>query len=145
MTGKPEAVPRTLLLGVALTAATTLMLELLLTRVFDVVLLPSRAYMVITSAVFAYGLAGLYVTVRPLPETQSLDRLAARLTLLLAAASVLLLPAINIIPFSDLAFGRASFNEAVAFIAVYVALVGGRVRRRTVHRASARARVPPAC
>lgn len=123
VTGTSTAVPRTLLLGVALTAATTLMLELLLTRVFDVVLLPNMAYMVITCAVFAYGLAGLYVTVRPLPEGQSVDRVAARLTLLVALASVLLLPAINIIPFEGLPFGRASWKEGVAFTAVYVALV----------------------
>jgi hypothetical protein len=108
------AMPRTLLLGVALTAATTLMLELLLTRVFDVVLLPSIAYMVITCAVFAYGLAGLYVTVRPLPEEQGVDQVAARFTLLVALASVLLLPAINIIPFERRFGNTVSWSSAAA-------------------------------
>jgi hypothetical protein len=117
-------VPRTLLLGVALIAATTLMLELLLTRVFDVVLLPNTAYMVITCAVFAYGLAGLYVTVRPFPEQLSVDRVAAVLTLLVAGTSVLLLPAVNIIPFKGLPFNQGSWKrELVSFIAVYAALV----------------------
>src|SRR5262249_52237104 len=98
-TETPATVRPTLLLGMALTAATALMLELLLTRVFDVAWVRNMAYMVITCAVFAYGLAGLYVTVRPLPEGQGVDRAAAKLTLLVALASVLLLPAINLIPF----------------------------------------------
>jgi hypothetical protein len=123
-TGSSPAVSRTLLLGVALIAATTLMLELLLTRVFDVVLLPNTAYMVITCAVFAYGLAGLYVTVRPFPEQLSVDRVAAVLTLLVAGTSVLLLPAVNIIPFKGLPFNQGSWKrELVSFIAVYAALV----------------------
>jgi len=123
-TGSSPAVPRTLLLGVALIAATTLMLELLLTRVFDVVLLPNTAYMVITCAVFAYGLAGLYVTVRPFPEQLSVDRVAAVLTLLAGGTSVLLLPAINAIPFKGLPFNQGSWKrELVSFIAVYAALV----------------------
>ncbi len=122
VTAESEPVPGPLLLAVALTAATTLMLELLLTRVFDVVLLPNMAYMVITSAVFAYGLAGLYRTVRPLPDRESLHRAVARLTLLVATSSVLLLPMINILPFHSL-FGAASIKEAVALGALYLALV----------------------
>ena len=40
-------------------AAATLMLELLLTRVFDVILTPNLAYMVIACALFSFGLAGV--------------------------------------------------------------------------------------
>ena len=47
---------RRLALGISLTALVTLVLELALTRVFDVILTPNLAYMVITCAVFAFGL-----------------------------------------------------------------------------------------
>src|SRR6187397_2053604 len=46
-------------------AAATLMLELVLTRVFDVILNPNMAYMVIACALFSFGLAGVYVTLQP--------------------------------------------------------------------------------
>jgi len=49
---------RRLSFGVLLIALSTLMLELMLTRVFDVVLVPNLAYFVVTAAVFAFGLAG---------------------------------------------------------------------------------------
>ena len=43
-----------------LTALTTLMLELALTRVFDVILTPNMAYMVIACTLFSFGLKGTY-------------------------------------------------------------------------------------
>ena len=55
-------------------AAATLMLELLLTRVFDVILTPNLAYMVIACALFSFGLAGVYVTLRPPRDTAHLPR-----------------------------------------------------------------------
>ena len=52
--------------GLFLISLTTLMMELLLTRVFDVILYPNMAYMVITCALFSFGLAGIYLSLRPL-------------------------------------------------------------------------------
>ena len=49
-------------------ALTTLLSELVLTRVFDVILQPNLAYMVITIALFSFGLAGVYTTLKPIQE-----------------------------------------------------------------------------
>jgi hypothetical protein len=57
---------RRLSFGVLLIALSTLMLELMLTHVFDLVLAPNLAYFVVTSAVFAFGLAGIFATLRPI-------------------------------------------------------------------------------
>ena len=64
---------RTTQLALFLVAATTLILELLLTRAFDVILTPNLAYMVIACAMFSFGLAGIYIAVRPISEGTDLD------------------------------------------------------------------------
>ena len=81
-------------LGLFSVAAATLMLELLLTRVFDVVLTPNLAYMVIACALFSFGLAGVWLSLRPPTDPVPLPRLCA----LFAAAMVLLLPVLNWLP-----------------------------------------------
>jgi spermidine synthase len=113
---------RRLTLGISLTALTTLLLELVLARVFDVILIPNMAYVVITCAVFAYGLAGLYAAVRPRPARDD-DRLLPKLAALTGLATVLLLPIINLLPFDFEAISDAPFRQLVAFGLVYLALV----------------------
>ncbi len=49
---------RTISLGLALIALTTLMIELALIRVFDVILFPNMAYMVVTSALLVWAWLG---------------------------------------------------------------------------------------
>src|SRR5512142_3074409 len=114
---------RRLALGIFLTALVTLALELVLTRVFDVILMPNMAYMVITCAVFAFGLAGLYTTIWPLRDGGRAGAGIALLAALLAASAVALRPALNLLPFywDRLAYSRPS--QAVAFFAMYIALV----------------------
>ena len=46
-----------------------LLLELVLIRVFDVLWYPNMAYMIITLAVFSFGLAGVYLSIRPVELT----------------------------------------------------------------------------
>lgn len=110
------------LLGISLTALTTLMLELTLARVFDVILVPNVAYVVITCAVFAYGLAGLYVAVRPRAAAGNpwfLPGLAAAN----AAGTLVLLPLSNRLPFDFSRIGDAPLQQLVAFGLLYLALV----------------------
>ena len=57
---------RRICLGVFLITMATLAIELLLTRVFDVILNYNLSYFIVTSAVFAIGLAGIYASLRPL-------------------------------------------------------------------------------
>ena len=52
----PEAALRRISFGIFLVALVTLMVELLLTRVFDVLLVPNVAYLIITCALFSFGL-----------------------------------------------------------------------------------------
>ena len=67
---------RRLSFGVLLIALSTLVLELMLTRVFDVTLTPNLSYFVVSLAVFSFGLAGIYATLRPIPvETDIRGRL----------------------------------------------------------------------
>ncbi len=114
---------RRLALGISLTALVTLVLELALTRVFDVILTPNLAYMVITCAVFAFGLAGLYTTIRPLQDGGPAGSALARVSALFAVAAVALLPALNLLPFDWDRLGYNLPSQAVAFFAMYLTLV----------------------
>src|SRR6185437_15998822 len=53
---------RRLSFGVLLIALSTLVLELMLTRIFDVTLTPNLSYFVVSLAIFSFGLAGLFAT-----------------------------------------------------------------------------------
>ena len=48
-------------IGIGIIAFVTLLLELTLIRVFDVILDPSIGYMVVTIAMFSLGLGGIYI------------------------------------------------------------------------------------
>jgi len=114
---------RRLALGISLTALVTLVLELALTRVFDVILTPNLAYMVITCAVFAFGLAGLCTTIRPLEDRGPAGSALALVSALFAVAAVGLLPALNLLPFDWDRLGYRLPLQAVAFFAMYLTLV----------------------
>src|SRR4030095_1684441 len=85
----------TLSLGLFFTSVTMLMVEILLIRVFDVLLLPNTGYLVITLAMFAFGVAGIYVTLRPIPKDQDVHRRLAVLTIVLALSILLVQPGFN--------------------------------------------------
>jgi spermidine synthase len=104
-------------------AAATLMLELLLTRVFDVILTPNMAYMVIACALFSFGLAGVYVTLRSGGPSESGDGQLSMLALLFSVTTLTLLPALNLLPFDYEAISEQPFVQVLAFLAMYLALV----------------------
>ena len=56
-------------LGVFCIALSALLLELNLIRIFDVLWYPNMAYMIITLAVFSFGLAGVYLSLKPSVKT----------------------------------------------------------------------------
>jgi spermidine synthase len=109
-------------LGIALTAISTLVLELALARAFEVILLPNVAYVVITCAVFGYGLAGLYVAVRQRPPARA-EQSVPRYAIGAAAATVLLLPLLNLLPFDFDAIAAAPVRQLAAFTVLYLALL----------------------
>jgi spermidine synthase len=110
-------------LSLFLLAATTLMLELLLTRVFDVILTPNMAYMVISCAMFSFGLAGIYVTVRPSALDQPVEARLSRVSLLFAVATLAILPLFNALPFDYEQIPSHPLAQTFFFAGMYLALV----------------------
>ena len=89
---------RRLSFGVLLVALSTLVLELMLTRVFDVTLTPNLSYFVVSLAVFSFGLAGIYATLRPVPIERDIGPILTACCVGFAAAVLLLIPVINVLP-----------------------------------------------
>jgi spermidine synthase len=114
---------RRLSFGVLLIALSTLVLELMLTRVFDVTLTPNLSYFVVSLAVFSFGLAGIYATLRPVPvETDIRGRLVG-CCVGFAAAVLLLHPIINVLPLDYLRIAREPLVTLGAFGALYLTLL----------------------
>ena len=82
-------------LGVSLIALSTLMAEVLLIRVFEVIFLNNIGYAVITCAMFGFGLAGTYAAIWPLGSNRNMRKRLAILSLMFGAAILLLRPALN--------------------------------------------------
>jgi len=114
---------RRLCFGVFLTALATLALELMLTRVFDVILAPNVSYFIVSSAVFAIGLAGIYVSLYPLSAGKDIRPLLTGVAVALACVATLLVPLINSLPFNpDEAF-KAPMRQLAYFVGIYLALI----------------------
>jgi hypothetical protein len=106
--------------GVFFVALVTLMVELLLIRVFDVILVRNLGYMVISCALFAFGLAGVYATLRPVTEVATVDRRLAWLGFALAAACAVQLPLLNLNPFDLRLAAEAPARQMVWFGLIYL-------------------------
>jgi predicted membrane-bound spermidine synthase len=113
--------------GLFLITLTMLMVEVLLIRVFDVILLPNMGYLVITLAIFASGLSGVYATIRPLPRGAGIQKKLAVLSLVLAASIFLLRPAFNEIalmyPGTRGSFSAGPMKYLIGFGLIYLLLV----------------------
>lgn len=114
---------RRLSLGVLLIALSTLILELTLTRIFDVVLIPNLGYFVVTSAVFAFGLAGVYATLRPIPVENDITHILVTRSVGFALATFLLIPLIIYLPLDYAQLGKHPFKTLFGFLTLYAALV----------------------
>src|SRR5665213_721874 len=114
---------RRLSIGVSLIALATLVLELMLTRVFDVVLAPNLGYVVVTSAVFAFGLAGIHATLRPISAEQNIAGMLFAKSFFFALTTVLLIPLINLLPLDYTHLGSLPFRTFGAFALLYLGLI----------------------
>jgi spermidine synthase len=109
--------------GVLLIALSTLVLELMLTRVFDITLTPNLSYFVVSLAVFSFGLAGIYATLKPIaPDTEIRGRLVG-CTVGFAASVLLLHPIINFLPLNYLAVAQHPIRTVLSFGALYITLL----------------------
>jgi spermidine synthase len=114
---------RRLSFGVLLIALSTLVLELMLTRAFDVTLTPNLSYFVVSLAVFSFGLAGIYATLRPIPVIADITGRLVGCSVGFAASVLLLHPVINALPLDYLRIARAPIVTLAAFGTLYLALL----------------------
>src|SRR3974390_2526555 len=114
---------RRICLGVFLVALSALALELLLTRVFDVILTSNISYFIVSSAVFAIGLSGIYVSLRPLPLGKDIRPLVTGLAVALAGISALLVFTINALPFNPDEITKHPFLQLGYFVGIYLTLL----------------------
>jgi spermidine synthase len=85
--------------AVLLIALSTLLLELNLIRIFDVLWYPNMAYMIITLAMFAFGLSGVYVSIQPSFKKFNINTVLSIAACLMGISALLILPSINNLPF----------------------------------------------
>jgi len=100
------------------------MLELTLIRVLDVLWYPHMAYMVITLAMFCFGLAGIYGSLRP-AKTGDETILRARLSFrahFFALFSLAILPVINFIPFDFNRIAESPVSSLIYFSGIFITL-----------------------
>jgi spermidine synthase len=109
--------------GVLLIALATLVLELMLTRVFDVVLVPNMSYFVVTAAVFAFGLAGIFATLWPIPVAGDISGLLFRCSIAFALATVLQIPIANALQLDYTAIIKQPVAVVVSFLVLYLSLL----------------------
>jgi len=114
---------RRLSFGVLLIALSTLVLELMLTRVFDVTLTPNMSYFVVSLAVFSFGLAGIFATLRPVPVERDISRILAGCCVGFATTVLLLIPVINWLPLDYRRIVQHTAETLVSFGILYVALL----------------------
>ncbi len=109
--------------GVFSIALASLLLELVLIRVFDVLWYPNMAYMIITLAVFSFGLAGVFLSLWPIKLTDRTWVWLSGATFLMALAALLLLPTIDRLPFD---YQQLASNETAKtarnFFLIYIAI-----------------------
>lgn len=87
-------------LGVFFIALASLLLELNLIRIFDVLWYPNMAYMIITLAVFSFGLAGVYLSIKPIALSQSTWMWLSIATLLMGLSAIFIHFTLNRVPFN---------------------------------------------
>lgn len=94
-------------------AGASLLLELALIRVFDVLWYPHMAFLVITLAMFSFGLAGVYLSLRPKVRETLTEGYITTLVLLMAVTTLAIIPAINTFKFDFTDLGGANTVAAV--------------------------------
>lgn len=109
-------------MGLFMMALTTLMLELTLVRVFDVIWYSNMAYMVITLAMFCFGMSGVYLSIRPLQDQKKVRFYLALLALLFGITALCILPAMNFLPFNFKLLYKEPGKGFVYFLGMYCML-----------------------
>ncbi len=110
-------------IGLLCVASATLMLELTLVRIFDVIWYSNMAYMVITLAMFCFGISGVYFAIRPVPEKKNVENTLVWLSASFAVFSLFLYLVLNYVPF-DFDSLYSNFTQSVFyFLIIYLFLI----------------------
>lgn len=109
-------------LGVFLTALTTLLLELTLIRVFDVLWFPTMAYMIITLAMFSFGMSGVLLSVFRYFEKPGFEKRVALLCALLALSAASIYPILEYVKFDHTRLAEEFWSTIGNFLIIYIAI-----------------------
>jgi spermidine synthase len=109
--------------GLAIVAAVTLMLELVLMRAFDAMMNSEMSHLIITCAMFSFGLSGVYASLRPLPTGTDPDKYITKLAIAFGVFALLLLPLMNLNPFNYTTLMANLKAEVVSFALMYLTLM----------------------
>jgi len=108
--------------AIFLISGTTLLLELTLTRIFDVVLWTNLANFIVSSAIFGLGLGGIAIMLWPMAEI-STARFVATGSGAFAATVLLLIPVIRSLPFDLGAVAEHPIRQLLYFAILYLCLL----------------------
>ena len=109
--------------GVFCIALASLLLEINLIRVFDVLWYPNMAYMVITLAVFSFGLAGVFLAIKPIKNSDNLWIILSVTTASMAVWVLHMHWAIDRLPFDYNLLNTDQFAEMASnFMLIYVVI-----------------------
>ena len=114
---------RRLSIALSLMSISSLMIELSLIRVFDVLFYPNIAYMIITCAIFAFGLAGIYSVLRPRKNPETVRSFLSSRAALFSLATLAILPVTNLLPFDFYALKADFSRQLLYFLGIYLVLV----------------------
>lgn len=106
-------------IGIFCTAGAVLLLELGLTRIFAVLLWAHLAFMVVGSALFGFGLSGVYLALRRAKQSESLRSELCVLSLAMSAAMLVCYAVVTNVPFEMWNFQEDSRN--FYFLAIWYA------------------------
>ncbi len=104
-------------------SVSALMIELSLIRAFDVLFYPNLAYMIITCAIFAFGLAGIYSVLRPLKAPEAVQSFLSSRAFLFSIATLAILPVTNLLPFDFYELKNNFSTQFLYFLGIYLVLV----------------------
>lgn len=109
-------------LGIMLISLTALMLELILIRVFDVLFNPVSSYLIVSCAIYSFGLSGLCVYLGREKNSNQTKAYAARASCLFALFAFLILPFVNGLSVLYRSFPEDILVQTVAYVGVYICI-----------------------
>lgn len=109
-------------LGVFLISLTALMLELILIRVFDVLFNPVSSYLIVSCAIYSFGLSGLYVYLKKKRNVDQTRDYAVKVSCLFALFVILIPVFVNSLSSLYRSAPKDTLAQVVAYVGVYVCI-----------------------